>query len=366
MANNNNASAPPKEEFVAVGPGADDEANQRSGPHEDSAAGDDYQYPDGDAGGEGEGTGAERGEEARAGHAEGEDDQEGSERLSPEQKRRRRRKERFARDQRELSFLRNRNAELESQFSRRMADVESRQTSTELNALDARINQAQTDLREAESLFSQAVKSGDADSVAEALRIRDDLRDGLRGLQNVKANAGRRAAAPPEQNQPQQQQRDPDIVRRAEQWLQDNPWYDPNLRDVDSQIAKAVENDLWREGRLDPRTPAYWAEYNRRLARRIPDLPTGRPRDDDDDDEEEEGDARGRHKNGNGGGRRPSGPEIRVGGRERPLRRGEVYIDPERRRALEEAGAWEDEETRNRYLKQYAKFDREHGRRRNH
>jgi len=49
-----------------------------------------------------------------------------------------------------------------------------------------------------------------------------------------------------------------------------------------------------------------------------------------------------------------------VSGRERQLKKNEVYISPERKDAMVEAGVWDDPELRQRYLKQYATYDAEH------
>ena len=60
--------------------------------------------------------------------------------------------------------------------------------------------------------------------------------------------------------------------------------------------------------------------------------------------------------------RRSTGPKITTGGRERPLRTNEVYIDADRKAAMIEAGVWDDEKLRARYLKRYQQYDKEHGR----
>ena len=50
-----------------------------------------------------------------------------------------------------------------------------------------------------------------------------------------------------------------------------------------------------------------------------------------------------------------------AGAQDRPLKPNEVYISPERKEAMIEAGVWDDPETRQRYLKQYADYDRNAG-----
>lgn len=381
---NGGVAKPVKDEIIMVGPGAEEDGQPENPRDNAAAAGEDYQYPNDDGaeeGGEGAGEGGEGdGREARAGHSEESDEGErGGQNLSREQKRRQRRRARYESDQRELNFLRSRNEQLERDYSRRMAEVENRQAGTEIATIDGRISQAENDVREADGLFAQAVKSSDEGAIAEALRVRDQLRDGLNNLRGMKAQAAHNARV--RRSEPAAGS-DPIIEQQAAQWNSRNRWYDPSDRDEDSKIAHAIERQLNSEGRFNPRTPAYWDELDRRLAKRLPEHynTRGRDRDPNDDDEDDDvddardrGDRRDRGRDdrrGNGrtggrvNGRRSGGPEIRVGGRERPLKKGEVYIDEDRKKAMIEAGIWDDPDRRERQLRAYQQYDREAGRRR--
>src|SRR5205814_2301178 len=88
---------------------------------------------------------------------------------------------------------------------------------------------------------------------------------------------------------------DPAIQAAAREWAEDHEWYDPNLRDPDSRVAKAIEDGLFNEGRLDARTPEYWKELDRRLRKYMPHRyeSNGRDRERDRDDEDQEEEARG-------------------------------------------------------------------------
>jgi len=348
-----------KDEIIPVGPGADDDSPQEP---VNEGAGEDYQYPEGED--EGEGSERRASGDERTGHAEEEEPDDG-EGLSREQKRRRRKREKYERDQRELAFLRSRNETLEREHSKRLAAMESRQTQSDVVVIDGRINQVEGDVREAEALFAQAVKSGDESTIAEALRVRDQLRDGLQQLKATKQHTVRtaheRQVAATQPTEP-----DPAIVSRAQEWAREHRWFDPRMRDEDSVIAAAVERHVSQEGRLDPASDEYWEEVDRRLARRLPER-YGRGRadtsEDDDRDEDERPTRRDpRRVNGNGA-RKPSGPTIKVGGRERTLRKGEVFIDEDRKQAMIEAGVYDDPVQRERFLKSYQKYDREAGRR---
>lgn len=338
------------DELIPVGPGAEESASESDEP----AAGEEYTPYE-----EGEETG---GEEERAGHAEDDDPEGGASREeSPSAKRRRRLRERQAREQRELNFLRSRNETLEREHSRRMADMENRQNQSDIATFDGRISQSEADVREAEALLAEALEKKDTGAAIEALRVRDELRDGLNQLKFAKGQVQRQAQVrATQQPQAQAPQVDPVVSRRAQEWIREHTWFDPTGSDEDSVIAYAIEQRLYREGRLDPTSDEYWEEADRRIAKRLPHHYR-----DERDEDERDSDARPQQRNGNGG-KRPAkgGPTFRTGGRERPLRQGEVYVDPERRKAMEEYGVWDDPVQRQKYLAQYQKYDREHGRRR--
>lgn len=348
-----------KEPVTVVGPGADEELPDGA-PVEtgEAAAGEDYRYPEGD---DEDPPGREAGEE-RAGHAQNEPGDDDGTGLSREQKRRRRKREKYDRDQRELGFLRTRNEQLEREHSTRLASMENRQTQSDVLAIDGRISQAQADVREADSLFAQAIKAGDEGAIAEAMRVRDELRDGLQQLRGAKQHT-QRAAQERQTAASQPAGPDPAVAQRAREWAREHTWFDPQAGDDDSAIAYAVERRLFSEGRLNPSSDEYWDEVDRRLARKLPEHYGTRGGDEDADDDLP---AR-RRVNGNGKDkdppRRASGPTIKVGGRERTLRKGEVYIDEDRKAAMIEAGVWDDPEQREKFLKSYQRYDREAGRR---
>lgn len=306
----------------------------------------------------------DRDSDERAGHSEG--DQEDDDRSALRERRRaerRAKKEQTRRERRELSFLRQRNEQLE----RRQSEIDMRMTQNEVVAIDTRIQAIEGDIRKADEVYAEAISKGDGQAAAEAQAIRDQLRD---GLQQYRAARGQRV----QQAQQRMQQPangnggpDPKVREKAQEWLEENPWFDPELGDDDSAIAKAIEERLARERGVDAaKGDDYWDEYNRRLKKRLPHL---FDRDDEDDREEREDDEDDRDSDHNRRQRetrerdekptRKSGPRLTSGGRERPLKKNEVYVSKERREAMELAGVWDDVETRNRYLKQYQKWDAE-------
>lgn len=255
------------------------------------------------------------------------------ERKEERHTRRARQKEARDRDQRELKFLRTRNETLERRFS----GLEERVGQGEVSDVDSRISHVKSRIKLADQVIAKAVDAGKGDDLVEAQGIRDDLRDKLTQLnqaKNVITERAKGGGAPQGGTQP-----DPRLMTHAQKWMQQHDWWDPNGGDEDSLIVSAIDNALVNED-YDPNTAEYWDELSRRVENRVPNRKGGN------------GDARRRKKGG--------GPTFRTGGRERPLRKNEVYISPERKDAMIDAGVWDDPTLRQRYLKQYADYDREH------
>jgi hypothetical protein len=176
--------------------------------------------------------------------------------------------------------------------------------------------------------------------MVEAQGIRDGLRDNLHQLQDAKDYVS--------QQRPGEQRVDPQLMNHAQNWMRAHAWWDPNGSDPDSRMVSRIDAQLVTEG-LNPNDADYWTELTERVAEALPDRSQSRGGN---------GDARTPKKKGK---RKASGgPTMSVSGRERPLKKNEVYISSERKEAMIEAGVWEDPELRQRYLKQYAEYDREH------
>jgi hypothetical protein len=279
-------------------------------------------------------------EEGRLADDEDDDDEKRDRRRQERKTRRQRQKEARDRDKKELDFLRRRNEDLERKFSSEIADLDARIGQSEVQQIDQLIGRKKADIKLADQVIAKAISSGDGDAYAEAQNIRDGLRDELTRLtyakQTVSSRSERKAV-------------DPALVTHAQEWMRDHSWWDPNGSDEDSRAVSRIDAQLVQEG-LDPTTSDYWRELSNRVEQALPHR---------------------YHSNGDASGGRGTttkkktqankGPTFSTGGRERPLRKGEVYISPERRQAMEDAGVWDDPELRQKYLRQYAKYDREHG-----
>ncbi len=287
-------------------------------------------------------------EETRLGEGRDDEEDKASRRRSENKSRRQRQKEARDRTERELKFLQTRNEELERRFSHFEQETDARVTGSEIASIDVSINKSRSDMQLANQVIEQAVAANDGRNLAEALTHRDNIRDQLRDLEQAKeylATTSRRS------DSPVQQQLDPRHVAHAQKFMIDNEWWDPSGRDQESQAVLQIDRSLVQEG-YDPSQKDYWDELRSRTKEALPSRFESRTGSRDDD---------GGEGSGNGQ-QRPAGsrgPQFRTGGRERPLKKNEVYISPERKEAMIEAGVWEDPVLRNKYLKSYATYDQE-------
>lgn len=288
-------------------------------------------------------------EETRLGEGRDDEEDKATRRRSENKSRRTRQKEARERTERELKFLQTRNEELERRFSSFEQETDARVTGSEIASIDVSINKARSDLQLANQVIEQAVAAADGRNLTEALDYRDNIRDNLRDLDQAKnylATTSRRG------DPPVQQQLDPRHVAHAQKFMVDNEWWDPSGRDQESQAVLQIDRALVQEG-FDPSQKDYWDELRSRTKEALPSRFESRSGSRDDDD--------GGKGSGNGQ-QKPAGsrgPQFRTGGRERPLRKNEVYISPERKEAMVEAGVWEDPVLRNKYLASYASYDKE-------
>lgn len=232
------------------------------------------------------------------------------------------------RAQAELMLLRQQNAEL----ARRVQAIEGNTLNQQVNTIDQHIQQRLYEAQQAEQIMARAVEAGNGDDVAAALRIRDEARAQAAQLMGQKQQAelvARQAVQP---------QIDPRVTSYAQQWLEANPWYDPQGRDEDSAITKAIDNSLAREG-YNPATEAYWQELTRRVSARIGD----------DAAPAQQRQAAPKRKAPPTGNTREHVPAST---------KNEVYVTPERKQAMIDAGVWDDPVRRTQMLKAYQAYDR--------
>lgn len=246
--------------------------------------------------------------------------------------RKERREKAIARDKIELDFLRKRNDDLERRFSH----LEQRTYQSDLNSYDQQIAAARNEAEMAERVIAKAVEAGNGADVAQALKYRDEAIAKVNQLSYAKTQAAQAKPTPADGGM------DDRVMLHAREFLDENKWYDPQGRNEDSAIVLAIDQGLVRDG-YDPKTEEYWNELRARAARRLPD----RFKSEQKAEQKEERTPRG-------------GPAVGSGREHAPAStRKEVYVSPERKQALIEAGVWDDPVLRMKYVKRYAEYDRQ-------
>lgn len=248
--------------------------------------------------------------------------------------RKQRREQAINRDKIELEFLRKRNDDLE----RRMTGIEQKTQRSDISLIEQKLKEAVNEVQLAEKVIAKAVAAQNGEDVAQALRYRDQAINKARQLDAAKKQAEQVAAAP------KQKPVDDVSLEYAREFIKENPWYNPKGGDESSAIVLAIDSALTREG-LDPRSPDYWDELRERIRRRLPEK--------FDEDDAPAPKAQKSERSARGG------PQVGSGREHAPTStRREVYISPERKAALIEAGVWDDPVLRQRYIKKYMEYDR--------
>lgn len=222
--------------------------------------------------------------------------------------------------ERKIAMLERQNAEM----MQRLQAVEGFTQNTSAQSLEARIAQAQREIQQAELIIAKATEAGNGDDVVAAMRIRDQAIANAQQLSTAKQQFDT------QRQQAQQPRVDPNVVNYAKQWMEANPWYDPSGRDRDSALTKAIDNELASEG-FDPSSRDYWEELTARVADAL-------------------GETESKPK-------RKAPPTGRTREHAPVSTKKEIYVTPERKQAMIEAGVWDDPVLRQRYLKAYQAYD---------
>jgi len=276
-----------------------------------------------------EGSEDDDGEDERlAGHEDDEDDAEESATSENRKKRAKRRQMQKAakeRAERELQFLRQKVNQLEQAVSQTNTGL---LTQTERD-LDARLQAAKQRVTQAETIMERAYEAGNGADAVAALRMRDEARDEEQRLLSAKEQVTRTKTAAPAP--------DPRVKAYASDWMSQNPWYKPNGADDASAFTDAVDKRLAAEG-YDPATEDYWHELTQRVAARFGQKQSA-----------ERADLAPKRKAPPLGATREHAPTST---------KKEVYVTPERKQAMIDAGYWDDPVKRTQMLKEYQAYDR--------
>lgn len=228
-----------------------------------------------------------------------------------------------------IAALRKQNNEL----AERLSVIERKTSAGDLARVEKAIEDTAVQVEYAKMKMSEAVRVNDGDALAKAQEMWYDSQRKLESLKGVKQAATR---------EPQQPIKAPDplVQRMARDWMDRNSWYDPNGKDLDSEIAMKIDKRLTDEG-FDPASEEYWDELDDRLKKYLP------------------------HKantgyNGNTSNQRPRSM-MTGSGRETiaTTRSNEFRLSPDRVAAMKEAGLWDNPDLRAKAIRNYANWDRQ-------
>jgi hypothetical protein len=233
-----------------------------------------------------------------------------------------------ARERAELAELRRQNQEL----LRRTAALEQHTAQSSLAGVDSAIAQAQNEFQMARDVVAKAIAAGNGDDATTAMDFRDRAAEKLRELTALKARATQQ---PPQRQQAAPAGPDPTVVKMAAAFVNENKsWYDPNGGNEDSAIVRAIDEQVLRDG-YDPSTEEYWSELRKRVARRLPERAATTPQ------------------------REPrGGPALASGRGEGSGNPRQFYLSPERKKAMQDAGMWDDPVKRQKAAQAYKEYDK--------
>jgi hypothetical protein len=236
-----------------------------------------------------------------------------------------------------------------AQLEQQQAELYQRVTKNDGDSIEARLAEIKHKIKVATTIQAKAARATGATAEAdyvEATEIRDQLLKAETTLEQARAWQAQQQQRV--EAQPARRPVPETVVRQAQQFASENDWYAPEGspgRNRESEIADRISASLDLEG-FDARTPEYWAELrtrcksNKVLGHLLPEDDEIEAVESDEDDAQVP-----RRANG--------GPRMSAGGRERPLKRGEVYIPRELKENMQEAGIWDDPQKRARVIKNY-------------
>ena len=282
-----------------------------------------------------------------------EESEESSEDDEREAIRARRRQERAEKKQRikeRENILRSELAARDSaidQLRQQIAALSGKNINSEVAQLDGAIKQAAEAYEYFKGQIAEGTKVGDGQVVADATEKMIQARYAAEHYNNIKKQYIANQNRPPPT--------DPVVQTLAGEWVKKNPWYDPAGGNVESRIARVIDDNLVKEG-YNPATPSYWEEltqrcqkvvyngnkgvYNKNMGGNGPSSPNG----------------------SNGQDKSPKRPKSTVVGSgsdsATAAKSGTYTLSADRKKALQDAGLWDDPKLRADAIRRYKEYDK--------
>ena len=222
----------------------------------------------------------------------------------------------------------------------RLAALETRNVQVDAQTAEQKYQYALAQIHRAEAELKEAFETGDGDKAVKAQRLREMNIQAAREAEELK----KRLSNPPTPEK--SSVLDPMAEDYAKRWMRKNPWFDPTGADEDSAIARAIDEAWAREASLrgiNPSSEDYWDELDVRVRKRLGKESVSERK------------------------RERSAPPVTGRGEYSPRPStgdsNKVYVTPERKQALIQAGVWDNPEERKRYIKRFQEYDRQNPRR---
>lgn len=262
-------------------------------------------------------------------------DEHDDERDAIRERRRQERKQRRAAQKEREETLRRELAARDAVINQLRGEVDvikRRNTGSEL----AQLNQAKEQTAQAYAYFKDqirvATEAQNGAVVAEATEKMLLAKQRFEELDRIEKAYSTRSAQP--------QPLDPRLVNHAKSWMENNRWYKPESRDVDSRIVLTLDQALADEG-FDPTTPEYWSELTERVKKHLPHRAAG-----------------GKITSSANKPPRPAVPAAQRDGGSSGSADGSFRLSAERVQALKEAGVWDNPTERAKAIKYFRDFDK--------
>lgn len=266
-------------------------------------------------------------EEARLGDSQDDDEEDLLKRRKHERRVKRREMQRRARERSEIELANLR--QINSELAQRVAAIEGVTVQAQEQELIRYYHSIEQQKKISDQIMARAIEAGNGEDSVAAQEL------GKRAEAELARVGAHLQQLHYQRQQAQQPQIPASAVNYASQWQEANPWYDVRGGDEESAIVNAIDAVLVREG-YDPASRDYWEELTERVQSRIGGV-------------DEASSAKPRRRAPPIGSSREHAPAST---------RKEVYVSPERKQAMIDAGSWHDPQKRAKMLKAYQAYDR--------
>lgn len=239
-------------------------------------------------------------------------------------------KQKIARE-RDLAVLKIENEQLrrfQHEVSARFASDDQHRIQQNIGNIEQRINQARARVAEAESYIAKAMEAGDGVAMTQALKVMREADWEAKSLEAARGNiveSAKRAYARPPQQEQRRPAPDPVVKALTDDYRVKHAWLDAPGNETDSARLHAIDNQIAVEG-FTPNTQAYWDELNDRAREELPHRFKGR-----------------------GGPAVGTRYERTIDGGMRTMQ----TITPAQKKAMQDAGYWDDPVKRAKVLARY-------------